>query len=179
MNELYCNTCARKHETAEYSGDVNRNIRVAFWRGLGMQQERDMTRINGGVHPSELPRTALIAEHREITRVPNAVRRNPNVNTAALPESFRFGEGHVRFFYNKLCYLRDRYISLYDECVLRGYNVTDKTSAFDGLPGHVMGCWIPGEADRQLTLARLKERGHELIVQNTAIHEVSHNESDQ
>jgi hypothetical protein len=132
-----------------------------------------MTRINGGVYPSELPRTALIAEHREITRVPNAVRRNPNVNAATLPESFRLGEGHVRFFYNKLCYLRDRYISLYDECIRRGYNVTDKTSAFDGLPSHLMGHWIHSEADRQLTLARLKERGHELIVQNRTFDEVS------
>ena len=35
---------------------------------------------------------------------------------------FKLGIGHVKFFYNKLLYLKNRYISLYNECIKRGFN---------------------------------------------------------
>lgn len=123
-----------------------------------------MTRINCGVDPSELPRKALIAEHREITRIPNAVWSG-RVDMADLPERFTMGRGHVRFFYDKLGYLRERYLGLWQECVDRGYNVTCKLAAFDDVP---LGPYAPTEADRQVTLARLAARGHELVPRREA-----------
>lgn len=128
-----------------------------------------MTRVNGGVAPWELPRQALIAEHREITRIPNAVRRNPKIASTPLPKTFRFGEGHVRFFYDKLGYLHNRYMDLYRECRKRGYNVTCKSDAFLGLPPKLVGDWSPELVDRNLTLERLKDRGHRVIGQKLKV----------
>ena len=34
------------------------------------------------------------------------------------------GEGHVRFFFNKMAFLKKRYDALHAECRARGFNVT-------------------------------------------------------
>lgn len=117
-----------------------------------------MTRINIGIDPQRLPGKALLAEHREIKRVPNAVRKLKTLGS--IPETFRLGKGHVRFFYNKLGYLRSRYRELHAECVRRGYNVTDFDDAWQGLPEGTP--WQPTAADVQLIEQRLIERGHKL-----------------
>lgn len=121
-----------------------------------------MTRINAGVHPAELPDKLLLAEHREITRIPNAVRRlNPSLDK--LPEAFRLGTGHVRFFYNKMLYLQKRYAALLAECHARGFNVADKRSAFTGLNYRNWQGYRPTPQDRQLIVDRIRERGFELL----------------
>lgn len=121
-----------------------------------------MTRINAGVHPAELPDKLLLAEHREITRIPNAVRRlNPSLDN--LPETFRLGPGHVRFFYDKLWYLELRYEVLYQECISRGFNVTDKLTAFNDTPVPSRGKYRPTPEARQLIVDRIRTRGFELL----------------
>ena len=121
-----------------------------------------MTRINVGIDPEELPGKLLIAEQREITRIPNAIRSG-KANLNNLPDRFSLGEGHVRFFYDKLGYLRDRYIRLLEECRNRKYNVTDKTSSFDGHPEELMGEWEPAYVDRLMVETRIRSKGFELI----------------
>lgn len=125
-----------------------------------------MTRINVGIDPKELPDKLLLAEHREITRVPNAVRRQLDLDAsqrrAWVPQRFSLGKGHVRFFYNKLGYLRRRYARLYKECEERGMRVTAKHEAFDGLPTVVMGDYSPQPRDRQLVVERIYDRGFQL-----------------
>lgn len=120
-----------------------------------------MTRINVGIDPSELPRKALLSEHKEITRVPNAVRSG-RAKLCDIPDTFRLNKGHIKFFYDKLLYLNNRYASLLAECIKRGYNVTDKTAAFFDLPDELMNDYIPTAEDRELLLERLEERGHTL-----------------
>lgn len=119
-----------------------------------------MTRINVGVEPWELPRAALLAEHREITRIPNAVREGRAKGSPV--DRFKLGMGHVRFFYDKLGYLKRRYEALYRECRRRNYNVTDKRAAFDGLPEEIMGDYHAKPIDRRKVLDRLDARGHKL-----------------
>lgn len=116
-----------------------------------------MTRINTGIDPTELPDKLLLAEHREITRIPNAVRRGASM--ADIPSTFRLGKGHVRFFYDKLEYLGDRYRRLLAECKRRGFNVTDRSSAFDGMTGS----YVETEHDREIVVARIESRGFHLI----------------
>lgn len=118
-----------------------------------------MTRINVGIAPQDLPDKALLAEHREITRIPNAIREGRAI-VHGIPATFRLGPGHVKFFYDKLLYLKKRYISLYEECVRRNFNVTDKRSAFNDLPLNLMGDYSPSDNDKKIILHRLKERGH-------------------
>lgn len=116
-----------------------------------------MTRINVGVLPQELTRQHLIAEHREIKRIPNVIKSG-RYSMKGQPETFTLGTGHVKFFYDKLEYLRKRYVSLYDECVKRGYNVTNYVDAWEGIPKELMGDYKPTETDRLLIQNRINER---------------------
>lgn len=125
-----------------------------------------MTRINVGVEPFELPDKLLLAEHREITRIPNMVKRG-RVKMDGIPERFRLGTGHVKFFYNKLQFLRSRYVGLYAECRRRGFEVTDRTSAFDGVPAASLHDYSPSPADRQIILDRIQSRGFQITDEQT------------
>jgi len=116
-----------------------------------------MTRINAGMNPAELTRAHLIAEHREIKRVPNSVRTGQAI-LVEIPDVFRMGTGHVRFFYDKLGYLKERYIQIRDECYRRGYNVTDYVEAWNGVPDHLMNGWEPTDEAIRLVSQRIAER---------------------
>ena len=54
-----------------------------------------MTRINCGIPPAELTNKHLIAEHREIKRIPNCVIKG-KYSLTGQPDSFKLGAGHVK-----------------------------------------------------------------------------------
>lgn len=84
-----------------------------------------MTRINV-VTPSELCDQHLLAEHRELTRIPNdIVKRGGNVKLSN-ETAYLLGTGHVTFFRNKLLFLKARYDVLHTECLSRGFKVAYK-----------------------------------------------------
>jgi deoxyribonuclease (pyrimidine dimer) len=116
-----------------------------------------MTRINAGVMPSELHNKHLLAEHREIKRIPNAIAKG-KYNLDNIPDKFTLGTGHVKFFYNKLLYLHFRYLDLYSECVKRGFNVTCYNSCFFNMPDELYNDYTPKKQDRQIILDRIAER---------------------
>ena len=73
-----------------------------------------MTRINANIPPSELKRMHLVAELREITMVPASLRRSlrsKSVNQVirSIPDKFTLNSGHVKFFYDKLEFLKQRF----------------------------------------------------------------------
>lgn len=115
-----------------------------------------MTRINVGVHPSELNRKMLIAEHREIKRIPNAIKSG-RFSLKGQPAQFRLGTGHVKFFYDKIGYLKQRYEEIYAECVHRGYNMTYFGESFEGIPHRYMGEYTPTLRDRNMILQRISD----------------------
>lgn len=84
-----------------------------------------MTRINV-VPPSELTTKHLVAEYREITRLPNNLKKSLNrklpFSMDEIPTQYTLGTGHVKFFYNKMLFLEKRFKSLVDEMLKRGYN---------------------------------------------------------
>lgn len=82
-----------------------------------------MTRINV-VPPKELCDQHLLAEHRELTRIPNCIAKG-RYSLDGIPSEYKLGTGHVKFFYNKLAYLKRRYDELNKECKRRGFNVKD------------------------------------------------------
>jgi hypothetical protein len=116
-----------------------------------------MTRINAGIEPRELNNQMLIAEHREIKRIPNCIRKG-RYNLNGQPPHFKLNTGHVKFFYDKLEYLLDRYCKLYDECISRGFKVQNYIDAWEGCPTELMNNWQPSEVDRKIVLERIKER---------------------
>ena len=116
-----------------------------------------MTRINVAIPPRELTTRHLIAEHREIKRVPNLVSRG-RFNMKSVPPEFTLGKGHVAFFYDKLLYLKNRYEELYQECVNRGYNMTYYGAAWNDIPSQYMNDYVPTEHDEQIIRQRINER---------------------
>lgn len=117
-----------------------------------------MTRINVGILSTELPDKLLLAEHREITRIPNAVKSGRAI-IKSIPEKFTLGQGHVKFFYNKLLYLKKRYESLYEQCVYREFNITNKLSAFDDIPIHLFNDYEETVEDRNIIIERIESKG--------------------
>ena len=116
-----------------------------------------MTRINCGIPPAELTDKHLMAEHREIKRIPNCISKG-KYSMKGQPDEFTLGTGHVKFFYDKLLYLFRRYESLYMECKKRGFNVTYYGRAFSGTPPSLWNDYRPTDRDREIIRKRIAER---------------------
>ena len=107
--------------------------------------------------PSELHNRHLLAEHREIKRIPNAILKGKFCLKNA-PDQFKLGTGHVKFFYDKLLYLHLRYFDLYAECIKRGFKVTSYHASFLNLPPQLYNNYKPTKMDREMILERIAER---------------------
>nr|QBM02793.1 hypothetical protein [uncultured archaeon] len=116
-----------------------------------------MTRINCGILPIELTNKHLIAEHREIKRIPNCVSKG-RFNLKNQPEKFTLGTGHVKFFYDKLGYLKKRYEELYVECLKRNINVQYYGNSWNDVPKEMMNDYCPTDSDRKLIRQRILEK---------------------
>lgn len=116
-----------------------------------------MTRINSGVRARELVDRHLIAEHREIKRIPRLISKG-KFSMKDQPKEFCLGPGHVKFFYDKCLYLLKRYQELRDECYRRGFQVQDWSGAWEGVPPHLMGDWEETESAREQIQSRINDR---------------------
>jgi len=116
-----------------------------------------MTRINAGVPVRELTKAHVLAEHREIKRIPNCIVKG-RYSMKDQPSEFTLGTGHVKFFYDKCGYLKNRYEELYARCIELNMNVTYFGGAWDNVPKEFMGDYIPTDRDRKIIRARIKER---------------------
>lgn len=82
-----------------------------------------MTRINL-IPPEQLCDQHLMAEYRELIRIPNGVLSGKlKSKYPDAPTSYKLGSGHIKFFVDKLPWLFYRHIELYSELRYRGYNV--------------------------------------------------------
>ena len=118
-----------------------------------------MTRINL-VPVEELSDQHLLAEHREIKRIPNMILKG-KYNLDNIPKKFTLGKGHVKFFYNKLSWLHDRYYELHLECLYRHFKVTDYIQTFkeaiDANP-HLSRILMFSEDEIELSRTRIAEK---------------------
>jgi hypothetical protein len=96
-----------------------------------------MTRVNQHIEPQKLVNKHLFAEYREIKRIPNTIKSGKAV-TKDIPDSFRLGKGHVKYYYNKLGFIKNRIELLYDELIRRGYNIEDYRNVCDDIPQELM-----------------------------------------
>lgn len=116
-----------------------------------------MTRINVAIPVEELTNKHLLAEHREIKRIPNVVSKG-KYSMKDQPKVFTLGKGHVKFFYDKLLYLKNRYEDIYRECKRRKFNVTYYGNCWDNIPNNLMNDYIPTINDEKIIRDRIKER---------------------
>lgn len=85
-----------------------------------------MTRINSAINVTLLSDEHLLAEHREIKRLPACYEKSlKSGSIKRIPRNFCLGAGHVTFFFDKGLFTLKRYIELRNECIRRNFNVTD------------------------------------------------------
>ena len=121
-----------------------------------------MTRINV-IPPSELSTKHLVAEYREITRLPGNLnkslsRKGKPFSLSEIPNEYVLGEGHVKFFYNKMKFLQLRFESLVNEMLARGYNPSHRDSAIFYRSDYFWQDWTPTQEAIELNRQRIKER---------------------
>ena len=122
-----------------------------------------MTRINV-VRVEELSQQHLVAEYREIMRLPGNLkawlnRKSKPPSFDEIPKEYKLGTGHVKFFFNKFMYLEKRFDSIIDEMLERGYspNFTD-SSIFKRVDKLYYNDYTPTEEAIEINRARIKER---------------------
>jgi deoxyribonuclease (pyrimidine dimer) len=122
-----------------------------------------MTRIN--VVPVEsLSRQHLVAEYREITRLPGNLRASLSRKSKAfsmseIPSQYVLGTGHVKFFFDKMQYLENRFEQLVSEMLKRGYNPSYMDATiFRDCPSQFYNTYEPTQEAIDLNVARIKER---------------------
>lgn len=116
-----------------------------------------MTRINC-ISVQELTDKHLLAEYREITRISSALKRSIKANKVNIPDKYKMGEGHVKFFYDKGLYLHKRTAQLYEECLRRGFNIKKKIYSINGHPLNFRNDWIPDSASKRINRDRISKR---------------------
>lgn len=120
-----------------------------------------MTRINAAIEPSILTNKHLLAEHREIKRIPNSVKnllQRGTLNLNDQPNDFKLGKGHVKFFYNKLKYLHNRYNKIYEECLKRGFKISNYNESFEDIPSYLYNDWKESYSTKYILQERLLEK---------------------
>lgn len=123
-----------------------------------------MTRINSNLDPKTLKRMHLIAEYREITMVPAALRRALRTKSkqeilASIPQKFTLNAGHVKFFYNKQGFLIKRFNALIAEMKRRGYKYNlSRADAFMGFDSEFNYNWESTPEDDAIVQERIALR---------------------
>lgn len=125
-----------------------------------------MTRINT-VDVRHLSPDHIKGEKKEITRVFGLVRKAQarDVSPEHLngPKHYVLGTGHVKFFYDKLEWVWNRYLALAGEMTRRGYNPTiiPKESLMEGIDKHWWNDYSVTYADTLISRFRLIIRDKE------------------
>ena len=120
-----------------------------------------MTRINI-IPVEELFDQHLIAEYREITMVPAALKRTlaskGGLNFSKINKNYTLNQGHVYFFYDKGKYLNKRYKQLVSEMKKRGFN-PDSQRKFPKnifISNNLYNDWSPSIEDLKIIRERIE-----------------------
>ena len=118
-----------------------------------------MTRINSAIPVQHLTDEHLLAEHREIKRLPYCLERSiESLSKRRMPSKFCLGTGHVLFFLDKMKFVSRRYKELYAECRKRGFTVTDYSSNFENVAPDYFNDYVPTSNEREVLIKRITER---------------------
>lgn len=124
-----------------------------------------MTRINL-VDPSELSRQYLQAEYHEIVRVFDLARKQQySMHKVKQPSEYTLGTGHVLFFYDKLGFISERYDTLCNEMLNRGYtcNRVPKEELHKGIEKFMFLGYKPTVKAVEINRQRIAERTAESL----------------
>jgi deoxyribonuclease (pyrimidine dimer) len=116
-----------------------------------------MVRINL-VHPKKLADQHLIAEYNEILMLLGYVAKHPRIKIikgkSEIPEQYTLGKGHIRFFKDKLKYIKNRHETIKKEMKKRGFK-TDRTITLMLYPKSLHNDWEPKQEDYKIIQERI------------------------
>lgn len=113
-----------------------------------------MVRINI-IDPKKLSDQHLIAEYNEILMLFGYVKKHPE--TYKIAHDYCLGKGHIRFFKDKLLYLKKRHELIKKEMHRRGFQ-KNKTINLDDFPKELRNNWKPKAKDFPIIKKRLREK---------------------
>ena len=113
-----------------------------------------MVRINL-ISPKKLADQHLIAEYNEILMLLGYVKKYPEISE--LPENYCLGKGHIKFFKNKLLYLKKRHELIKKEMKKRGFNAKMRVN-LNEFSKELVNDWKPLKKDKKIIINRLKEK---------------------
>lgn len=113
-----------------------------------------MVRVNI-IDPGKLADQHLIAEYDEILMLFGYVKRFPEKKN--IPSTYRLGTGHIRFFKDKLLYLKKRHDLLKEEMKKRGFKSL-RTIDLKHYPQELCNDWNPTQQDESIIFTRLREK---------------------
>lgn len=115
-----------------------------------------MTRINSGISVKKLTDEHLLAEHKEIARLPFYLKRSIKCGSIQnIPQEFCLGNGHVKFFLNKMAFILKRYKSIHKECLRRNFNVKNLSINWFDTPSKYNGDYTPTDKDKSILHQRI------------------------
>jgi hypothetical protein len=118
-----------------------------------------MTRINSAIPVANLTDEHLLAEHREIKRLPYCLSESIRCGSInKLPDRFTLGQGHVKFFLDKMHFVYWRYCMLLSECEYRKFYVTDYSSNFFDVPKEFVNDYYPSKQELRRETLILQKR---------------------
>lgn len=113
-----------------------------------------MVRVNL-ISPKKLSDQHLIAEYNEILMLIAYIKKHFEVED--VPKKYCLGKGHMKFFKNKIIYLKKRHEKLKSEMKRRKFK-TNKTINIDSFKKNNKKDWKPKKEDLEIIKKRLIER---------------------
>ena len=113
-----------------------------------------MVRVNL-LHPKKLADQHLIAEYNEILMLVAYIRKHSSIED--IPTSYCLNKGHMKFFKNKLAYLKKRHEHLKAEMKVRGFQA-NKTISLKGFGKNNVQNWTPTTKDFTIITKRITEK---------------------
>lgn len=114
-----------------------------------------MVRINI-ISPKCLADQHLLAEYNEILMLFGYVKKYPALDGSE-PQLYTLGKGHIKFFKDKLLYLKNRHEKICVEMARRGYYPT-KTIDLSIYPKELINDWFPFITDYDIIRDRICEK---------------------
>lgn len=115
-----------------------------------------MVRINL-VNPKNLADQHLIAEYNEILMLLGYVKKYSKIKNDEIPKDYCLGKGHIKFFKNKLLYLKKRHELIKKEMQNRGFK-TNHSINLQSFKKELIHDWKPNKQDKEIIKNRIIQK---------------------
>jgi len=113
-----------------------------------------MVRINI-IDPKKLADQHLVAEYDEMLMLIHYIKHYPSLED--IPKEYCLGKGHMKFFKNKVLYLKKRHELLRQEMKNRNFH-PKRILPISDIPQKNQNDWTPNKKDKEVIKERIRQR---------------------